>query len=83
MVALGAVGARPIAVPLGLYGYFGGRSAAAQYPVARAGNGWQYQGGSFADIRRVGEHWVAIEVPQNDPAGIYVSVFADNAVQAQ
>lgn len=73
----------PVVLPLGLYGYYAGRAAIASYPVASAGTGWQYQGGSFADLRRVGDHWVAIETPANEPAGIYVTVFADNPVEGR
>jgi hypothetical protein len=70
----------PIYLPRGLFGFFNGRSALAQFPIASAGNGWQIQGGSFADLRRVGNNWIAIEIPRSSARGIYVSIFVDNAV---
>ena len=68
----------PLPMMRQLFNYISSRAAAASYPVARTAQGWQLGGGSMADIRRVGPVWVAIEVPRNNPAGLYLSIFIDN-----
>lgn len=60
-----------------LYLYTLGRPAAATYVLARTSAGWQLQGGSYADLRRVGDRWVAVEVPRKDPQGLYLSMFTE------
>ena len=72
----------PIAIPIGLYDYVNQRPTQAQYPLATTPTGWQIQGGSYADLRRVGDTWVAVEVPRNAPAGLYFSVFVDAPVRS-
>ncbi len=68
----------PLPLMRPLFDYVSSRPAAATYPAQRTAQGWQLGGGSFADIRRVGSVWVAIEVPRNNPAGLYLSIFVDN-----
>ena len=68
----------PLPVMRSLFDYLSSRPAAVTYPAQRTAQGWQLAGGSFADIRRVGSVWVAIEVPRNNPAGLYLSIFVDN-----
>lgn len=58
-------------------GYLDGLAARASYPLTKHDNGYRVVGGSNADLRRIGKAWVSIEVPKNDPAGIWLSVFAD------
>jgi len=74
---LSGQGAGPIPIQRGLFGFVSGRPLAARYPVARTASGWQLQGGSYADLRRVGDTWVAVEVPRTNPEGLYFSVFVD------
>jgi hypothetical protein len=73
----------PLGLSFGLHGFANGQAQQARYPIATTGQGWQLQGGSFADIRRVGNTWVAIEVPRRNPAGLYFSVFVDSPLLAQ
>lgn len=68
----------PLPIMRQLFNYISSRSIAAEYPAVRTAQGWQLAGGSIADIRRVGSVWVAIEVPRNNPAGLYLSLFVDN-----
>lgn len=68
----------PLPVTRSLFHYLSSRPTAVTYPVQRTAQGWQLGGGSFADVRRVGSVWVAIEVPRNHPAGLYLSLFVDN-----
>lgn len=67
----------PIPLPLGLYDFVVGRTSAPSHPMATTANGWQLQGGSFADLRRVGDQWIAVEVPRVNPLGLYLTVFVD------
>ena len=67
----------PVPLPFGIYNFVIGRSSAPEYLLATSPNGWQLQGGSFADIRRVGQTWVAVEVPRQNPLGLYFTVFVD------
>lgn len=75
--------AAPIPLSFGLHGFANGQAQQARYLVATTGQGWQLQGGSFADIRRVGNTWVAVEVPRRNPAGLYFSIFLDSPLVAQ
>jgi hypothetical protein len=59
----------------GMSQYLEGLPSRASYPLAPQPTGWSVQGGSNADLRRVGDVWVAVEVPRNNPAGIWLSVF--------
>lgn len=73
----------PIPIPMGVYDFVVGRTSAPPHVMATTANGWQLQGGSFADVRRVGAQWVAVEVPRQDPAGLYLSVFVDTPYDQQ
>ncbi len=79
--ALGRNSDEPILLTPGLARFALGRPEQATFAAAKTAGGWQYQGGSFAELRRLGDQWVAIEVPQKaQPGGIYVSVFTTNKV---
>lgn len=73
----------PIPLSAGLLAFANSQAAGAEYPIARTASGWQLTGGSFADIRRVGNRWVVVEVPRNAPAGLYFNVFGDAPLAAQ
>lgn len=60
----------------GLVSYLGSLPARASYPVTAGARGWTIEGASTAELRRVGDHWVAIETPRSG-RGIFVSVFTD------
>ncbi|MBI2389256.1 MAG: hypothetical protein HYV09_06545 [Deltaproteobacteria bacterium] len=49
----------------------------AQYELQRHDNAYKLDGGSNADVRKVGKYWVAVEIPRKDPAGIRLSVFTN------
>lgn len=44
-------------------------------------NGYKLDGGSDADLRKVGKYWVSVEIPKKDPAGIWLSVFTNQAYE--
>jgi len=75
--------AAPIPLPYGVHAFVVGRADAPEHPLATTPSGWQVQGGSFADLRRVGEQWIAVEVPRQNPQGLYFSVFVDAAYEAR
>jgi hypothetical protein len=63
-------------LPPDLAGYLGGLGDKASYPTTRAGTGWTWKGASAGELRKVGDFWVAIEVP--DAAnGLWVSIYTD------
>ena len=64
------------AVSPGLMGYLATLPARATYPLTQGAQGWTLAGASDAELRRVGEHLVAIETPRSG-RGIFVSVFTD------
>ena len=68
------------AVPAPLYNYAMTQAAAANYPLTQDSTGWTLAGKASAEIRRVGQHWVAIE---QDPSGrgIYVNVLTDKVMR--
>lgn len=68
--------AKPEIQEVGLKGYIGSLPDRAKYPLVAHKNGFTLNGGSKADLRKVGDTWVSIEVPQKNPAGIWVTVFA-------
>ncbi len=71
-------GAKPEIKEPGLSGYISSLPERAKYPMVQHKNGFTLNGGSKADLRRVGGVWVSIEVPQKNPAGIWITVFAAN-----
>jgi len=62
-----------------LRGYLEGLPKKAKYALEKHGGGYKLKGGSHADLRKVGKVWVTTEVPQKDPAGIWLSVFSAQA----
>jgi hypothetical protein len=64
----------------GLFGYLA--SLPASYPLTEAPNGWTLPGASTAELRRVGDYWVAIESPTAGRPGIFVSIFTDKVTAA-
>lgn len=69
-------GAKPDIKEAGLKGYISSLPERAKYPLAQHKNGFTLNGGSKADLRKVGDTWVSIEVPQKNPAGMWITVFA-------
>jgi hypothetical protein len=61
----------------GLRGYLDGLPKKAKYKLEKHAHGYKLDGGSYADLRKVGKYWVAVEVPRKDPAGIWLSVFTN------
>jgi hypothetical protein len=59
--------------------YLDGLPDRAKYEVKEQDSGYRIEGGSEADVRKVGKVWVAVEVPKKDPAGIWFSVFSTKA----
>jgi hypothetical protein len=71
-----AGGSKPEIKEPGLSGYISSLPERAKYPLTQHKNGFTLNGGSKADLRRIGGVWVSIEVPQKNPAGIWITVFA-------
>lgn len=69
-------GAKPEIKEPGLNGYISSLPERAKYPLVQHKNGFTVNGGSKADLRKVGDTWVSIEVPQKNPAGMWITVFA-------
>ncbi len=62
--------------------YVKGLPEGAKYPVAKGKQGWIIQSRAVAEVRKVGNYWVAVEVPPARPLrGIYVSIFTDQYTQ--
>lgn len=57
--------------------YLDGLPKKAKYPLEKHDNGYKLDGGSNADLRKVGKYWVTVEIPRKDPAGIWLSVFTN------
>ena len=66
-------------VPIGndLLGYIRGLPAGASHPVTLGKHGWRFEGEATAEVRRVGDFWVAVETPREGPPGIFVSIYTD------
>jgi hypothetical protein len=62
-----------------LVGYLGSLVERAKYPMNPTPNGYKLEGGSNADVRKVGAAWVAVEVPARNPAGIWFNVFTEKS----
>jgi len=69
--------AEDAAIPAALHGYIEKLIPAAKYPLTRAGKEWRYTGAARARVRKVGPHWVVIEVPPKGPRGILLSIYTD------
>lgn len=65
-----------------MFAYVKGLPEGAKYPVAKGKQGWIIQSRAESDVRKVGNYWVAVEVPPARPLrGIYVSIFTDKYTQ--
>lgn len=64
-------------LPKDLLDYVSGLPKSASYPVEKGQTGWTLKGASTAELRQVGEFWVAVETPSQGPEGIFVSIFTD------
>jgi hypothetical protein len=67
--------AKEVALPKDLAEYLADLPAAG-YKVTKGAHGWTWKSGATsAELRKVGDAWVAIEVPQKGDRGLFVSVF--------
>jgi hypothetical protein len=69
--------AKEVTLPKDLVTYLADLPAAADYEMTRGEKGWTWTGAAATELRRVGDFWVAIEVPPDGPPGILVSIFTD------
>lgn len=63
-------------VPKALYDYAQTLPANADHKAKKGKKGWTFTGESSAELRKVGDVWVAIEVPAAGN-GVWVSIFTD------
>jgi hypothetical protein len=77
LLKLFAGGRSQLTVSPNMGGYLDGLPAKIKYEAMPHRNGYSVKGGSNAELRRVGDYWVAVEVPRKNPAGIWFSVFHD------
>lgn len=76
-------GSPEIRLDASLFGYVEGLSASAKYPLQQAPSGWRIAGPATTELRKVGDVWVAIEVPPARPLrGIYVSILSPRYAKA-
>jgi hypothetical protein len=48
----------------------------AGYALSKGAHGWTFKSGATsAELRKAGDYWIAVEVPQQGDRGIFVSVF--------
>jgi hypothetical protein len=65
-----------------MHAYVKGLPDGAKYNVAKGKQGWIIDSRAVSDVRKVGNYWVAVEVPPARPLrGIYVSIFTDKYTQ--
>lgn len=50
---------------------------AANHALIREATGWRLEGRARAELRKVGDYWVALELPTEGPPGLFVSIFTD------
>jgi hypothetical protein len=62
-------------LPASLVGYTRKFVTEARYPITRDGKDWRFRGEASARVRKVGDAWVAIEIPKEGPRGILVSIY--------
>jgi hypothetical protein len=68
-------GAASIALPKDLADYLADLPSAG-YKLTKGAHGWTWKSGAtHAELRKVGDTWVAIEVPLKGDRGLFVSVF--------
>jgi hypothetical protein len=71
-----------IALAPTMHAYVKGLPDGAKYPVSKGKQGWIIESRAVSDVRKVGNYWVAVEVPPARPLrGIYVSIFTDKYTQ--
>jgi len=63
-------------VPKDLYDYLQTLPAGADHAAKKGKKGWTFKGASTAEVRKVGDLWVVIEVPAAKN-GIWVSIFTE------
>jgi hypothetical protein len=63
-------------VDKGLLGYLQTLPDAAKYVATQGKTGWTWEGASSAELRKVGNYWVAIETPKAKN-GVWISIFTD------
>jgi len=68
-------------LPQGLAGYLSTLPAKADYELTKGDHGWGWTGASTAELRKVGENWVAIETPTKGATGIWVTLFTDKVAK--
>ncbi len=68
-------------LPPALAGYLSTLPAKADYELTRGDHGWSWTGASTAELRKVGENWVAIETPTEGATGIWVTIFTDKVAK--
>jgi hypothetical protein len=67
-----------------LAGAVGGLRAGASYPLTRTPREWRMTGKADARIRRTAAGvWIAVEVPGEGPAGVYVSIYPGDWLEAK
>jgi hypothetical protein len=67
--------AKEVTLPKDLAEYLADLPSAG-YKVTKGAHGWTWKSGATsAELRKVGDAWVAIEVPQKGDRGLFVSVF--------
>jgi hypothetical protein len=74
-VLSGHAKAARIAAPL--HAWLVGIPPDAPHSLTREEKGWRLKGAAGAEIRKVGDVWVAIELPVEGPPGLFVSIFTD------
>jgi hypothetical protein len=55
----------------------------ARYAITAEERGWILHGKAVAELRRVEDSWVVIEVPPEGPRGVFLSVFTDRWSRAE
>lgn len=68
-------------LPAELGGYLATLPAKADYELTRGDHGWGWKGASTAELRKVGDNWVAIETPSKGATGIWVTIFTDKVAK--
>lgn len=67
--------AEPQVAEPGLRAYLESLPARASYPLRAHRRGFLIDGGSRAELRPAGKVWISVEVPANNPAGIWITIF--------
>lgn len=70
-----ATGGAPPKLGDNLASYLESLPKRAKYAMTPHARGFRLDGGSKADLRFVGNAWVAVEVPARDAKGLWISVY--------